>query len=254
MNYGIAKVARIAGISIRTLRFYDEIGLLKPAYTTPSGYRYYQEQQLLVLQQILFFRELGFELKQIQTIIDQDKLDTIEILKSHKKVIKQRIMRLNTLLKTIDKTVQHVEEGMPIGGSELFDGLHEMEQPKYEEYLKKKLLPQEHHVIEESKEKIKSWTKDQWDACKQEMDSIHKDLARALKQRQSPEAEEVQALIGRHYLLVTLFWTPSRESYEALGTLYTEHRDFKKYYARYHKDLANYLHDAMKIYAHKNLE
>ena len=80
MPYTVNKLARLSGVSSRTLRFYDEIGLLKPAFYGENQYRYYEEEQLLMLQQILFFRELGFPLSDIQRIIECDDFNKIESL------------------------------------------------------------------------------------------------------------------------------------------------------------------------------
>src|SRR5579872_3387238 len=107
--YTVKKLAKLSGVSIRTLHFYDEVGLLKPACYGANGYRYYQEKQLLLLQQILFFRELGFELKQIQEILGQSDFNKLETLRSHKKVLRKNIARMTELMKTIDKTINHLE-------------------------------------------------------------------------------------------------------------------------------------------------
>jgi DNA-binding transcriptional MerR regulator len=89
MAYTVAKLAQISGVSIRTLHWYDEVGLLKPAYYGSNGYRYYEEEQLLILQQILFFRELGFELKQIQRVLGRSDFDKRVALSSHREVLYQ---------------------------------------------------------------------------------------------------------------------------------------------------------------------
>ena len=89
MAYTVTKLAKISGVSVRTLHWYDEVGLLKPAYYGSNGYRYYEEEQLLILQQILFFRELGFELKQIQKILGRSDFDKIAALSSHRKVLQK---------------------------------------------------------------------------------------------------------------------------------------------------------------------
>ena len=107
MAYTVAKLAQLSGISVRTLHWYDEIGLLKPAYHGSNGYRYYEEEQLLTLQQILFFRELGFELKQIQKILGRTDFDQIVALRSHRQVLQKNLERTQKLIKTIDKTSKH---------------------------------------------------------------------------------------------------------------------------------------------------
>src|SRR3990167_10737481 len=102
MAYTVNKLAKLSGVSVRTLHFYDEIGLLKPAYYGDNNYRYYEEEQLLMLQQILFFREIGFSLNDIQRILSSNDFDKIEALKSHKNILEKNLDRAQTLIKTID--------------------------------------------------------------------------------------------------------------------------------------------------------
>src|ERR1700756_4713871 len=108
MAYTVKKLAKISGISIRTLRFYDELGLLKPAYYGDNNYRYYEEEQILMLQQILFYRELGFPLDEIQRIISSDDFNKINALISHKKILTKNLDRTQKLIKTIDQTIAHL--------------------------------------------------------------------------------------------------------------------------------------------------
>src|SRR5215813_12307595 len=89
MAYTVKNLARMSGVSVRTLHFYDEVGLLKPAYLGANGYRFYEESQLLTLQQILFYRELGFELKQIKKILERPGFDRIAALQSHRQVLQK---------------------------------------------------------------------------------------------------------------------------------------------------------------------
>src|SRR4026207_514156 len=101
MAYTVKKLAKISGVTVRTLHFYDEVGLLKPAYYGSNGYRFYEEEQLLILQQILFYRELGFDLKQIQKGLGRTDFDKIEALTSHRKVLEKDLVRTRKLIKTI---------------------------------------------------------------------------------------------------------------------------------------------------------
>src|SRR6476660_9318737 len=98
MAYTVKQVAAMSGVSVRALHFYDEMALLKPAYTEANGYRIYEEPQLLMLQQILFYRELGFELKRIKEIVSQRKFEKVAALKSHRKVLEQNVTRTRTLI------------------------------------------------------------------------------------------------------------------------------------------------------------
>lgn len=122
MSYTVKKLATLSGISIRTLRFYDTIGLLKPAYYGDNNYRYYKEEQVLMLQQILFYRELGFPLNDIQRIIGNDDFNKIDALISHKQVLTQSLDRTKKLLETIDQTIAHLRGKTTMRDEELFVG------------------------------------------------------------------------------------------------------------------------------------
>src|SRR4051812_12416431 len=98
MSYTVKQVAAMSGVSVRTLHFYDETGLLQPAYVGANGYRFYEEPQLLTLQQILFYRELGFELKHIKTILGQADFEKVAALQSHREVLEENFARMRSLL------------------------------------------------------------------------------------------------------------------------------------------------------------
>src|SRR5437867_7644941 len=122
MVYTVKQVAAMSGVSVRTLHFYDEMALLKPAYTKANGYRIYEEPQLLMLQQILFYRELGFELKRIKEILSQRKFEKVAALKSHRQVLEKNVTRTRTLIETIDKTIKHLKGTKKMKSQELFTG------------------------------------------------------------------------------------------------------------------------------------
>jgi DNA-binding transcriptional MerR regulator len=122
MAYTVKQVAEMSGVSVRTLHFYDETGLLKPARQGANGYRLYEEPQLLTLQQILFYRELGFELKQIKGILGRADFEKVAALQSHRKVLQKNLARTRTLIETIDKTIQHLKGGKKMKSEEMFLG------------------------------------------------------------------------------------------------------------------------------------
>src|SRR5579864_2867229 len=122
MAYTVKQVAAMSGVSVRTLHFYDETGLLKPAYYGTNGYRFYEEPQLLTLQQILFYRELGFELKQIREILGRADFEKIAALQSHREVLQENLARTRTLIETIDKTIKHLKGTKKMKSEEMFLG------------------------------------------------------------------------------------------------------------------------------------
>jgi DNA-binding transcriptional MerR regulator/quercetin dioxygenase-like cupin family protein len=122
MAYTVKQVAAMSGVSVRTLHFYDESDLLSPAYVGPNGYRFYEEPQLLILQQILFYRELGFELKRIKPMLGRTTSAQIPALESHRHLLQKKVAQTNTLLETIDRTIAHLKGTMKMKTEEMFAG------------------------------------------------------------------------------------------------------------------------------------
>jgi DNA-binding transcriptional MerR regulator len=122
MAYTVKQVAAMSGVSVRTLHFYDERGLLKPSYHGANRYRYYEEPELLTLQQILFYRELGFELKEIQRILGRADFEKLAALQSHRKVLEKSLKRTHRLIETIDKTIEHLKGVKKMKGEDMFVG------------------------------------------------------------------------------------------------------------------------------------
>ena len=122
MAYTVRQVAEMSGVSVRTLHFYDETGLLEPAYTGANGYRYYEEPQLLSLQQILFFRELGFALREIRALLARPDFQRLDALRSHREALEARLARTRRLLETIDRTIDHLNGRKPMRDDQIFAG------------------------------------------------------------------------------------------------------------------------------------
>ena len=122
MAYTVRQVARMSRVSVRTLHYYDEAGVLKPAYVGANGYRFYEEAQLLMLQQVLCYRELGFELKRIKGILGQRNFEKVAALRSHRKVMEKDLARKRTLIATIDKTIKHLKGKKKMKSEEMFAG------------------------------------------------------------------------------------------------------------------------------------
>lgn len=122
MVYTVRQVASLSGVSVRTLHFYDELGLLKPAYVGANGYRCYEEPQLLALQQILFYRELGLELKEIKKILVRADFEKAAALESHRSVLGTKLVRTQALIATIEKTIAHLKGAKKMSSEELLAG------------------------------------------------------------------------------------------------------------------------------------
>lgn len=253
MAYTVRKLAQLSGISVRTLHFYDEIGLLPPAYVGENGYRYYEEKQLLTLQQILFFRELGIELKKVKKILKQSAFDQMGALCSHRKVLQKEISRMHQLIRTIDKTIKHLKGEETMSDKEMYTGFSPEKQAEYEKYLIDRYGEEARENIAESKRRVKYWEEEQHVQAKEQLEALNQQLTAALEQELEVDSAEVQALIRQHYQWINQFWTPTQESYAQLGELYNDHPDFKKYYDKYHPKLSAFLAQAMKVFAEREL-
>lgn len=253
MKYKVKELAKLSGVSVRTLHWYDKIGLLKPSFHGLNGYRYYVNKQLLILQQILFFRELGFSLNDIQKMLEQTGFDKIKALNVHKSILEKDIDRKRQLIDTINKTIIHLKEKQIMSNEELYHGFDKAKQKEYEQYLVKSYGTKAEELMMESKKRTAKWDKDEWDTVQKEGDILHKDLANAIEAAFAPESDEVQKIIQRHFEIQSRFYTLTKEVYIGLSQLYSEHPDFKKFFDVYHPKMIEFLGKAIKHYANKNL-
>jgi DNA-binding transcriptional MerR regulator len=192
MAYTIKEIADLAGVTTRTLRYYDEIGLLLPERTGANGYRYYGHTSLLRLQQILFFRELDVPLKDIQLLLDHPDFNLLTALEDHRASLQKRVNRLNTLIETIDYTMSEIKGESNMSAEEYFVGFDET---KYEDEVIERWGHTDQYA--ESQRKWSSYSKDQKDAIKAERGRL---TVRMVSEdpRTSPDAPDVQAAIGEY--------------------------------------------------------
>jgi DNA-binding transcriptional MerR regulator len=253
MAYTVKKVAAMSGVSVRTLHFYDEAGLLKPAYLGANGYRYYEEAQLLMLQQILFYRKLGFELKEIKRILSRPDFDKVAALESHRKILRKNLAETRRLIQTIDDTIEHLKGTKKMKGQELFAGFDPAQQARYEQQLIDRFGDGMKERIEQSKKKVKNWTKADWEKSGTAFVEICQDLARLMGEGLAEDSPEVQAVIRRHYEWLKRFWTPDRESYAGHSRM-IEDSELGKAYEPYHPQLPKFIAAAIRIFAEKELK
>lgn len=252
MAYTVKKLAQLSGVSIRTLHFYDEVGLLKPAYYGNNGYRFYEEPQLLKLQQILFFRELGFELEKIKKIIGRSDFDTIGSLLSHREFLQKELGRYRRLIKTIDKTIEHLKGTKVMKEKEIYKGFDPKKQKEYEQQLIDRFGEKVKETFAECERNVKNWTQADWDRSHQRFQEICKKLTQMIEHHLSTSSKEVQSVVQEHYQMLKQFWTPTKESYPEHGKLIVE-TDLRKPYEAYHPKLPEFLAEAMVIFAEKKL-
>lgn len=242
----VKEVADLTGISVRTLHHYDEIGLLVPDQTTEAGYRVYSEDNLELLQQILFFRELGFPLKRIKEIITDPSFNRVEALELHRKLLLEKRSRLDTMLATLDKTIHHSRGEIHMTNKEKFEGFDFSNNP-YEQEARERWGDE---AVDQSKAKLGGMSKSEQEAIGSAMGEIYQKLA-ALRHG-SPESDEAQAAIKEWYVFLNKIGTYSLEAFRGLGQMYVDDERFTKNIDKFGEGLAVFLRDCMGVYADRN--
>jgi DNA-binding transcriptional MerR regulator len=242
MVYTVKQLAKLAGVSVRTLHYYDEIGLLKPTYIKDNGYRCYEEMELLKLEQILFFKELEFPLEHIIRIITAPNFNTLEVLVDQKKFLELKKARIVSMLKTIDITINSLK-----GGGKIMNGTIATTQDQIEEYKKEaKKRWGDTEAYKQSVERTKHWTKEDYKRLTEDAKKFTQELADTMdKGFDSPEFQE---LISKHHKGIETFYDCSPDMYRALAEMYVSDPRFKAYYDKFRPGLAKFMQKAINYY------
>jgi DNA-binding transcriptional MerR regulator len=244
MRYTVKQLADIAGVSVRTLHYYDEIGLLRPSFLKENGYRFYEEKELLMLQQILFLRELEFPLEDIMRMVHAPDFNRVAALHDQKKLLLLKRKRLDKLLETIEKTIESLKGGESMNTDDLFASFGDDELVEIMEEAKKRWGNTD--AYKQSMERVKHWTKADYERIKEEGKKFTQTLADAMdKDVTNPE---VQALVAEHHKGIKTFYDCSYEMYRGLGELYVTDPRFTAYYDRFRPGLAAWLQKAINYY------
>lgn len=241
--YTVHQLAELAGISVRTLHYYDEIGLLKPGSVQKNGYREYGESELLRLQQILFFRELDLPLEDISKIINAPDFMIVDALRDHKKLIKLKQKHLEALLNTIDKTIKRMNK-QNIKDEELYDAFKDNDVKQYQDEVKQRWGNTE--AYKQSMAKVSKMTKKEMDELKAKQVEQTKKLAAAMDKPVG--SKEVQDLIAEHYKGIQFFYDCPIEMYRNMGKMYIADPRFTKYYDKHRPGLALFVRDAIDYF------
>jgi len=241
--FTVKQLSKLAGVTPRTLHHYDAIGLLKPSRVGDNGYRYYGEESLLRLQQILFYRELDMPLEDIKKIVGHRDFDVLGALESHKDALKKRIERTNRLLQTVDNTIDDLRGKKKMNPKGLFEGFSEEEQEKYAEEAAQKW---DMETVRASNRKWKSYSDAEKKKILAEGNALYTDLASVMSK--GAASKEVQAVVVRWHKHMQYFWSPSDEQLLGLASLYNDDLRFKANYEKVHPDLAEFMRKAVKVY------
>lgn len=246
MEYSIQSLSKMAGISTRTLRYYDEIGILKPARIASSGYRVYSEKEVDLLQQILFYKELGIELKVIKQILSSPSFDILKALYSHKDGLLKKRAQIDLLIENVQKTIDSKERGKKMANKDKFNGfkkeLIDKNENKYGKEIREKYGDK---TVDDSNKKLMNMDEEKFDEFKK----LEGDIIEALKLAMDtgdPSGELAMKACELHKKWLGYTWNfYSKEAHRNLGEMYVCDERFKKYYDDNREGMAEFLRNAL---------
>lgn len=249
MEYTVQQLSKLAGVTARTLRYYDEIGLLKPARVNAAGYRFYGPVEVDKLQQILFYRELGMSLKVIKEIVNAPSFNREKALREHREKLLQKRKQLDLLIANVEKTIAATEGRIKMSDQEKFEGFKqrilEENERKYGQEIRAKYG---HEAVERSYQKFKAMTQEQY----QELTELSTKLMETLEaayQTGDPGGELAQNAADLHRQWLCYYWDRySPEAHAGLAQMYVDDERFTAYYDQKQPGLAAFLRDAIFIY------
>ena len=242
MKMQIKEFSRFTGVSVRTLHYYDEIGLLQPAQVDrTTGYRFYDEQSLLRMQEILFYRELDFPLKSIEEILSSPNYDKTQALKEQKKLLILKKERLERLISAVDSAMK---------GENVMKAFDNTEFENYKAEAQEKWGSTD--AYREHQEKTKGYSKDKWNSMATDMDAVMGQFAAAMKNGDVPDSSTVQNLVKALQSHITEnYYTCTKEILFGLGQMYVADERFKNNIDKHGDGTAAFICEAIAVYCNK---
>jgi len=249
MEYSINELSKLAGVSTRTLRYYDEIGLLSPKRARRNDYRVYGQNEVDLLQQILFFRELDVSLGEIKKIVCSKEYDRASALQEHLLALKKKREQLEILITNVEKTISTAKGERVMNNKEKFEGFKQNmvaeNEKKYGKEVREKFGDA---TIDASNAKAMGLTKEQYDKSQKLSEEINSQLKTAFEEG-DPSSELAQKVCELHREWLGYFWNDySKEAHLGLAQTYVDDPRFKKYYDNIVVGCAEFLHRALQIY------
>ncbi|MEK5252634.1 MerR family transcriptional regulator [Paenibacillus sp. FSL F4-0125] len=248
-EYTVQKLAELAGISTRTLRYYDEFGILKPARINSSGYRIYGRAEVDLLQQILFYRELGLSLERIKAIMTEPSFDGAKALREHHDKLLEKRHQLDLLIANVEQTLAHQEGRMTMSDAEKFEGFKQKlvddNEKKYGQEIREKYGDS---TVDQSNKKLKGMTEEQYAAIQQLEEEMFETLVQAMEHG-DPASVLAQKSADLHRQWLSFYWDSySKEAHAGVAQMYVDDERFTKYYDKRSPGLAAFLRDAVHVY------
>jgi DNA-binding transcriptional MerR regulator len=247
MTWSIQEVARMSGVTSRTLRYYDEIGLLRPDSVGSNGYRYYKRAQLFRLQQILLLRELNLDLATVKAVVDAHQ-DPIDALRGHHRRLLEERGRLDRLAETVAATTTHLEEGTDMPAENLYQGFE-----FGPEYIDRELERNKHPEVSELKNRTAAWSEEQFQSFNDQGAQLESRLLALLRSGVPHDDPVTLTVLDDDLALQKKIWSPDKDGYTALAESLSEPSEWRAPMDSLNPRLAAYLRSAMLAYANDRM-
>jgi DNA-binding transcriptional MerR regulator len=248
LSYTVGEVARLAHVTVRMLHHYDEIGLLVPGERSQAGYRVYSDADLERLQQILFYRELGFPLEEVGSILDAPGDDALDHLRRQRVALEDRIARLQAMVAAVQSAMEAREMGMSLTPEERFEVFGEWPLEEHEKEAAERWG--ETAAYQESARRTARYTKEDWLRIKANADALDEKLAALVRAGVDPSSQAAMDLAEEHRLQIhETFYDCSHEMHVGLGDMYVADARFNDRYEDLAPGLATFLHEAIRANA-----
>ena len=252
MEYTINKLAKLAGISTRTLRYYDELELLSPVRMSANGYRIYGQKEIDRLQQILFYRELGVPLDEIKRILSNADFDGMAALEGHLTALLARRRQMDVLIANVEKTIKAKRGEVVMNDREKFNGfIQKLVEDNEKQYGKEIRAKYGNDVVDRSNAKVGSMTAEQYAESERLTLELNETLKAAFEQG-DPGSPLAQKACELHKKWLSFFWgSYSKEAHIGITQMYVDDPRFTAYYDKIAEGCATFLRDAVLIYCEK---
>jgi DNA-binding transcriptional MerR regulator len=251
MGYSIGQVAALAGVSVRTLHHYDDVGLLTPTGRTPAGYRRYDDADLARLRDVLSYRELGFSLEQVRSILDDSRADPASHLRNQYRLVRERIARLEQVLGHLEKLMEVQHMGINLTPEEQLEVFGE-NWPGDEYAAEAEQRWGDTDAWRQSQQRTSAMSKDDWLAVKAETEALEAELAAAMTDGVAPTDQRAMDLAERHRLAIERFYDVSYEMHRGLAEMYVADPRFTRHFDDRAPGLAQWLRDAIVANAERH--
>lgn len=244
MTWTVGKAAELAKVSVRTLHHYDEIGLLSPSGRSEAGYRLYSIEDLERLQQILFFRELGFGLDEVARILADPGFDRRTALQAQRALLAEKAARTELMLVAIDDALQALEKGTHVSEEEMFQVFGDFDPAEYEAEVQERWGDTDAHKV--SAHRAKGYTKADWQRMNDEQEAVNVRMVELFESGVAADDVRAMDIADEARMLIDRWFYPcSKEMHSGLAEMYLADARFKATYEKMAPGLAVWWHDAI---------